>query len=238
MAQEHESQKLEAVQRLRRLLQEYPGLLRERPELVDELDLPLGGSASGQLTNVVSLEHRRNRQLQEQIARLQGELERLVAVARENDHLATRLHSLTLDLVRAEGLEERIQTLLGGLRDAFGVEAAALRLEAERFGDTLGGGHVAPRQWLQGLFPAGAMALLGPPGEAESEGGLFASPGGEPVRSRALLALRRGGDDLVGVLAVGSVDGERYQPGMGATYLERLAELAAELLAAEADPCA
>jgi uncharacterized protein YigA (DUF484 family) len=151
--------------------------------------------------------------------------------------LAARLHTLTLELIRAQGAEERIQTLLGGLRDAFGVEAAALRLEQERFGASLGGGHVAPRDWLRGLFPGGASALLGPPGEAETEGGLFASPAGEPVRSRALLALRRGGDDLVGVLGVGSVDGERYQPGMSATYLERLAELAAELLAGEAAPC-
>lgn len=236
MAQQHDAQKLEAVQRLRQLLREHPRILLDNPELIDELELPPGGAGTD-LTNVVSLEHRRNRQLQEQIARLQGELERLVAVARENDHLATRLHNLALELIRTTGREERIQTLLGGLRDAFGVEVAALRLEGERFSGALGSGHLAPRAWLRGLFPGGATVLLGPPGEAETEGGLYAAPAGEPVRSRALLALRRGGEDLVGVLGVGSVDGERYQPGMSATYLERLAELAAELLAAEEAPC-
>jgi hypothetical protein len=243
MANEHELQRDEAAQRLRQLLREHPGLLREHPELVDELDLPPDGADSkegglgGRARKVVSLEQRRNRQLQERVDRLQGELERLVAVARENDHLAVRLHSLTLELFRSQGREERIQTLLGGLRDAFSVEAAALRLEAERFGDTLGHGHVAPRQWLRSLFPGGCSALLGPPSEAEEEAGLFASPTADPVRSRALLALLRDNGDLVGVLAVGSVEADRYQPGMGATYLERLAEVAAELLATEPASC-
>jgi hypothetical protein len=53
---------------------------------------------------------------------------------------------------------------------------------------------------------------------------------GAGMRSRALLPLGAA-EAPWGLLVLGSSDPERYRPGMGTTYLERLAELAEALLA-------
>jgi uncharacterized protein YigA (DUF484 family) len=55
---------------------------------------------------------------------------------------------------------------------------------------------------------------------------------GSSVQSLAMLPLRIGADPATfGLLVLGSADKERFQIGMGTTFLERIAELASAALA-------
>jgi len=212
------------VGELRTLLREQPTLFRDHPELLEELEL-----APGEETTVVALEHARSRRLERRIEELEGELERLLETARENDRLAHQLHRLTVELLGCFDGDELVHSLLEGVRQNFRVEAVGIRVAREWFAPNLDERFLAPQLWVQKRFVAADSVVLGPPEDAEGVTSLYGETG-EPVRSQALVPLRDG-SQLFGLLGLGSSDARRYVPGMGTTYLERLAELAGALLA-------
>jgi hypothetical protein len=222
MAQQTEHQ--DPIAHLRTLLREHPTLFRDHPELLEELRL-----APGEDTTVVALEHARSRRLERRIEELEGELEQLVETARENDRLARHLHRLTVELLRCDDGDELVHALLEGVRQNFRVEAVGLRVAREWFAPNLDERFLAPQLWVQNRFVASGGVVLGPPEESEVVASLYGDTG-EPVRSQALVPLRDG-TQLFGVMGLASSEAQRYTPGMGTTYLERLAELAGALLA-------
>jgi hypothetical protein len=222
MAQQTESQ--DPVSHVRALLRDHPTLFRDHPELLEELEL-----APGEETTVVALEHARTRRLERRIEELEAELEQLVETARENDRLARHLHRLTVELLRCADGDELVHALLEGVRQNFRVEAVGLRVAREWFAPNLDERFLAPQLWVQKRFVASGNVVLGAPEDAEGVTSLYGDTS-EPVRSQALVPLRDG-SQLFGVMGLGSSEAKRYTPGMGTTYLERLAELAGALLA-------
>lgn len=212
------------VRHLRELLREHPTLFRDHPELLEELEL-----APGEDATVVALEHARGRRLERRVEELEGELERLVETARENDRLARSLHRLTVELLECSEASELVHTLLEGVRQNFRVEAVGLRVAREWFAPGLDEGFLAPQLWVQNRFVASTNVVLGEPDDAEAVTSLYGDTA-EPVRAQALMALRHG-SQLFGVMGLGSSEAKRFTPGMGTTYLERLAELSGALLA-------
>ena len=217
-------QKTDPVKSLRDTLRENPRIFRDHPELLEGLELE-----PGQETTVVALEHARSRQLERRLTELEGELERLVAAARDNDRLARHLHQLTIELLGCADGDELAHTLLEGVRQNFQVEMAGIRLAEERFASRLDQRFLASQEWIRQCFAGSGSVVLGPPADAEIVHSLYGRTE-PPIRSHALMALHSG-SDLVGVLGLGSEERRRYTPGMGTTYLERLAELAGALLA-------
>ncbi len=222
-------QQTDPIKHLRDLLRENPGLFRDHPDLLEGLELEPGQEAT-----VVALEHARTRQLQRRVGELEGELERLVTAARDNDRLARQLHRLTVELLGCADGDELAHTLLEGVRQNFQVEAAGLRMAREWFAPVLDDRFLAPQLWIQTRFVGSGSVVLGPPADPEVARGLYGDTE-PPVRSHALMALRDG-SQLVGVLGLGSGERRRYTSGMGTTYLERLAELAGALLARKGRP--
>ena len=212
------------VSHLRALLREHPTLFRDHPELLEELEL-----APGEQATVVALEHARAHRLERRTAELQGELERLVETARENDRLARQLHRLTVELLTCDDGDELVHSLLEGVRQNFRVEAVGLRVAREWFAPNLDERFLAPQLWVQNRFVASGNVLLGAPADDETVTSLYGDTTA-PLRSQALVPLRDG-SQLFGVMGLGSTDAQRYTEGMGTTYLERLAELAGALLA-------
>jgi len=178
---------------------------------------------------VVALEHARAHRLERRTAELQGELERLVETARENDRLARQLHRLTVELLTCDDGDELVHSLLEGVRQNFRVEAVGLRVAREWFAPNLDERFLAPQLWVQNRFVASGNVLLGAPADDETVTSLYGDTTA-PLRSQALVPLRDG-SQLFGVMGLGSTDAQRYTEGMGTTYLERLAELAGALLA-------
>lgn len=203
-------------------LQEQPDFFTRHPQLLQALDL------SHQSGGAVSLIERQVKGLREEAARYRRQLEELVGVARENEELNRRIHLLTLTLIEAVSFDEVINALEDKLHEDFRAEAVELHLfssaEADReahpeldgFRDFLDAGR--PRC---GRLPQAQLEYL------------FGPQAGD-VRSTALIPVI--GQGLLGLLAIGSYDNDRFHPGMGTEYLTRLGEIVSKTLEVVSEP--
>jgi hypothetical protein len=169
--------------------------------------------------------------LRDQNRLLRRRFQGLVETARENEEISERVHRLILKLVGCRGLTEILAALYSGLRESFGADRAAVRLfarpaaqEDSSLPEFLGEDDRARRLLapvlgvtspLCGRVPDDQLAVL------------FAGDR-EAIRSSALLPL--GAGRRLGVLAIGSSEETRYQPGMATTFLRQLADVAGEIL--------
>ncbi len=203
-------------------LREQPDFFNRHPDLLQALDL------SHQAGGAVSLIERQVKGLREEAARYRRKLDEFVAVARENDELNERLHRLTLTLIEAVSFDEVINALEDKLHEDFKAEAVELHLfssaEADRethpeldgFREFLDVGR--PRC---GRLPRAQLDYLFGPQAAD-------------VRSTALIPIV--GQGLLGLLAFGSYDGDRFHPAMGTEYLTRLGEIVTKTLEVVSEP--
>ena len=198
-------------------LKRHPEFLSEYPELAARLTMPpreQGGAVS-------SLAVYQLQSLRDKNAELERQLAELIAIAAENEKLMERVHALTVALLRANTMEVTARTVIAKLSADFHTEQVRLLL----FGDE----PQLPRaDWLQQI-PGGAAALpefaeflrKGEPVSgrlsAEKLERLFGADAGQ-IRSVAMMRL---GD--CGILAIGSTNPDRFQPGMGTLFLKMIA---------------
>ena len=198
-------------------LEADPEFFLRHPELTSRLHLPHGPEGTLSL-----VEH----QMGLLRAQVEGErrlLAQVIARARDYEALADRLHGLMLQLIRAPD-REALEAVLGtSLRREFEAEAVTLALDDVANPEQAGAGVVAR---LRAGTPAAARCG---PLDAESAAGLFADAG-SGIRSAALIPIRT--PTQSGLLAIGSSDPGRFDPGMGTEHLNRLGELVGACLAA------
>jgi uncharacterized protein len=211
-------------------LQTYPDFFERNGALLAKLRLPhLRDTAS-----TVSLVERQVEVLRERNQTLERKLKELVDVARGNDVLADRIHRMSQRLIRARSLTETIAALDTSLREDFDARNSVLLLFLEE---------------ARNLEPA-AGRFLKTANPADSEVKMFESllQSGKPrcgqirdtqrdflfgkdsveIGSVALTPL--GPKGVLGVLAIGASDAERFHPGMSTEFLTRIGELAASAL--------
>jgi hypothetical protein len=191
---------------------DHPDFLIRHPEVLCELELP------HETGTAVSLVERQIKVLREQTQNYRHQLEDLIEVARENDQLGRRLHRLTLELIEAEEFDELVNILQDELRDQFKADAVELKLFAA---NALQAHADEPGPALFGDFMGKGKPSCGPLAKTQLEY-LFGSQAGE-TGSAALIPLQT--HTLMGVLAIGSRDPERFTPGKGVDFLMRLGEL-------------
>lgn len=201
----------------------HPDFLARHPEVMAELELPHETGAA------VSLVERQIRVLREQAQNYRRQLRELVEVARENDQLGRRLHRLTLALIEADGFDELVNILQDELRDQFKADAVELKLFAA---DELQAHAAEPGPALFREFMTKGKPSCGRLEKAQLDY-LFGSQGGE-TGSAALIPLRT--HNLMGVLAIGSRDANRFSAGKGIDFLIRLGELVECSLQAVSSP--
>jgi uncharacterized protein YigA (DUF484 family) len=206
-------------------LHRHPHFLGDYPDLASLLTLPRqnGGAAS---LAVYQLHN-----LREKNSELERRLAELIEIAGENEKLMQRVHALTLALLRADTVEATARSVVDRLGEDFHTESVRLLL----YGDQKG---LPAESWLL-LEPKGAAGL--PEfteflAHQEPLSGRLAQPKlkrlfgaeAEQVRSAALM---RVGEE--GILAIGSHDPDRFQPGMGTLFLKMLsATISAALIRA------
>jgi hypothetical protein len=205
-------------------LEQHPEYFRRHPDLLASLRLP---HESG---GAVSLVEYQMAVLRDQNLHLRRRLESLLATARDNERLSERLHRLTLELLGARTLDQACEGLYGALQRELGAEAVSVRLAWPE------PGHEAH---LAELVPAGAplrgvleemLAARGPlcgPLDGEAAELVF---GERRARVRSAVVLPFGEVERFGLLALGSGDPQRYQPGMGTLFLRQLAEVTGRVL--------
>ncbi len=204
-------------------LRRHPDFLKEFPDLALTLLLP---REQGPAASLASYQLEVLRDKNTEFAR---RLRELIEIAHENETLMVRVHTLTLALMRANSLPDTVTRVVASLTEDFHTDL--VRIVLFRTDPDL---PVA--EWLL-IEPEGAKALpafeeflkRGEPlcGRLQQDklDALFGEHAGD-VRSSVLLAI---GD--VGMLAIGSLDANRFHPGMGTVFLRLIAEAVASAVA-------
>ncbi len=202
-------------------LLDHPDFLTERPELAEQLQVPVGDDA-------VSLTEFRSRRLVDENERLRRQLAELGAIAGENEQLMRRLHTLTLALTATSNPAELFDELARRLRADF--RADTLRIKLRVASDVAAEGVLVEPwdsevpDWLQPVLDerrpeCGRLTR-------QKRDWLFGDEA-DDIGSAALVPI---GD--AGLLVIGAQADDRFQPGMGTLFLELLGETLARRLAA------
>lgn len=204
-------------------LRRHPNFLKEFPELALTLLLPREQGPAASLASY-QLEVLRDKNTE-----FTRRLRELIEIAHENETLMVRVHTLTLALMRANSLADTVTRVVASLTEDFHTDL--VRIVLFRTDPDL---PVA--DWL--LVEADGAAAMPAFAEFVSRGeplcgrlqqdkldALFGDRAGE-VRSSVLLAIGE-----VGMLAIGSLDPNRFHPGMGTVFLRLIAEAVASAVA-------
>ncbi len=172
---------------------------------------------------VVDLQRFLVERLRRRADKLQGERDRLIALARLNVKSQARVHRAVLSLMCAPSFEHLIQSATIDLPAFLGLDAASLCIESAE--ESAPGGEA---QGVRLLEPGTVDRILGRErdmllhAEAPGERAVF-GPAASLVRSDALLRLRISSAVPVGLLALGSRKSQRFHPGQGTELLGFLA---------------
>ena len=203
MANDIDPQEVEAF------LRAHPNFLQDRPGLLAVLNLPHGGEGA------VSLVERQVSVLRERNIASRQKLNALSEIGQENDRLLEATRKSILALLSAADRDALGRIWMEQLRDTFQAEAGNLVwMDSDSEAAS-----VAQKLILQGDSFSGVL-------RPEEMAALFST---EAVEGSAALSPIRVAEDIIGVLAVGSHDSQRYQPEDGTLFLDYLAEVIGQL---------
>ena len=204
-------------------LRRNPDFLSGFPELAFVLTIPREHGASTTLASY-QLEVLRDKN-----RALNRRLHELIAIASENEQLMARVHAFTLSLMRATSAAETLQRVVATLNEDLNTDLVRLTLHRPVAG-------LDGTDWL--LVVAREDPALRPFAEFVAKGEplcgrlmpeklavLFGDRAAD-VRSAVLLPI-----PLRGMMAVGSLDANRFHPGMGTMFLKLIADAVSAALA-------
>jgi uncharacterized protein YigA (DUF484 family) len=210
-------------QSLSHYLQQTPDFFERHPQLLTRLRLqhPRNGTT-------ISLIERQVEVLREKHASLEEQMNELVRVARANDALAGKIHRFTADLVRTANADAALVLIEKSLREDFDTHYGTLILQQapagaarHAFVRTVAGDDANFRSF-DSLFASG-KPRCGQIRDTQREF-LFASDALN-IASVALVPLTE--LSMPGLLALGSVEKDRFHPGMSTEFLARMGSLIA-----------
>lgn len=203
-------------------LRAHPDFFERHVSLLDILKLP---HPSG---GAVSLIERQVGLLRDKNRHLERKLMDLVQVARDNEHLSTRLHHLALALMDADSLDATLATVQEQLREEFKADHAVIRL----LGDPESAAYFVDAQdsrlmYFEDLFKNKRPVC----GRLQQDQLNFLFTDDAPrIASAVMVPLIS--SERVGLLALGSHEESRFHPGMGTLFLGYLGELISKAIAA------
>ncbi len=209
-------------------LARHSGFFERHKTLLSRLELPHGGSGS------VSLVERQVSMLRQKELKLERQLKELIAVARDNDVLSSKVHELSLQLLAANELQSCVAAIEEAMRQGFGADHSLLVLfgDATLFEDIDAGRffRVIDRDDASlapfGTFLKGNGPRCGQARDAQLD--FLFRDDAEEIGSVALVPL--GEKARLGFLAIGSVSADRFHPGMSIDFLARVGDLVAGAL--------
>ena len=210
-------------------LRTHPDFFQRNSELLATLRVP--HSAGG----AVSLIERQIEVLREKNQSADSRFTELVTIARANEALAERVHRFTRRLMRAPTRRAILTQIDQGMREDFDVSPTVLLL----FGAAAGTENIGLRFVRQvaadepSLAGFDSLFASGKPRCGQIRDSLreflFGSDDAASVGSVALVPLAD--ERPFGLLALGSLDSQRFHPGMSTDFLARLGEIIADALA-------
>jgi uncharacterized protein YigA (DUF484 family) len=205
-------------------LRRHPKFLQQFPDLAMSMVVPReDGPAASLASYQLEVLRDKNRELTRR-------LHELFANAQENERLAVRTHQLTLALLRQDSAAATLRAMVASLREDFQGDLVQVVLF-----DAVGG--LDDVDWLQVV--ARGDARLAPFKDCLGDGeplcgrlqpeknAVLYGDRVEEVQSSALLPLAGApalGPAVMGMVAVGSRDPNRFYPGMGTLVLRMMGE--------------
>ena len=174
-------------------------------------------------------------QLEQENAELRARLDEITTAAAGVDEVRRKTQERELALLRASSLAQLIEHLHTGLKLSFQVDAVALVLHDPQheirhlLGEGLDSESLRDVQFVESLFPlAPQLSMLEKPwfGRFREADHALLTPRVRGLSSIALVPLRRG-EQLDGVLVLGSRDAARFTPGLAGDFLAHLGVIAA-----------
>jgi uncharacterized protein YigA (DUF484 family) len=203
-------------------LRRHPKFLQQFPDLAISMVVPReDGPAASLASYQLEVLRDKNRELSRR-------LHELFANAQENERLAVRTHQLTLGLMRQHTAADTLRAMAASLAEDFQGDLVRIVLfdRVEGLDDV---------DWLQVLPAEDPRLATFRDALAEGEpicgrlhpdkNALLYGMRAEDVQSSALLPLPG-----IGLLAVGSIDPNRFFPGMGTLFLRMMGEAMASAL--------
>jgi uncharacterized protein YigA (DUF484 family) len=207
-------------------LMDHPDFFLQRPEVLSEIEIP---HESG---TAVSLIERQVDALRQQLKEARSKLDEVTDIARHNHSLQERMHHLTLELIDAATFDEVMNALEDELHDDFKADAMELRLfSATGVDEHLEEALSEKADTFQNFFNQNQPIC----GQLEPEQlhYIFGTES-DRIASTALIPLKSEG--VLGLLAIGSVDPDRFAPHHGTEFLTRLGEIISRTLQAVSLP--
>lgn len=210
-------------------LQHNADFFEHHPQLLARLRLqhPRNGST-------ISLIERQVEVLREKYQTQEQKLAEFVGVARANNVLAERIHRFTRRLLRTASAAQAITEIEASLREDFDTFHAVLVLPATGTAHTDATPqrfvrHVDAHESAYASFDSLFVAAKPRCGQIRDSQREFLFGADAPnIGSVALIPLV--GPPPLGLLALGSVDHDRFHPGMSTEFLSRMGELIADAL--------
>jgi uncharacterized protein YigA (DUF484 family) len=197
-------------------LRRHPAFLKQFPDLALTLVVPREEGPTASLASYqLEVLRDKNRELSKR-------LNDLFANAQENERLAVRTHQLTLSLLKQGNAQDTLRAMAASLAEDFNGDLVRIVL----FQPVAG---MEDTDWLQVVAENSTHLNTfrdclkdGEPicGRLQPEKtALLYGPRADEVQSSALLPLPG-----LGLVAVGSRDGNRFYPGMGTLFLRMMGE--------------
>ncbi len=202
-------------------LREHPDFFERHGELLDTLSL---SHASG---GAVSLIERQVEVLRQQKAELRAQLQQLSQAARINEELLGRLQRMMLRLIAAPNLDGAIDELKQALREEFHADAVRLMLfEHPGHDEHIDREHPSLHE-LEALLDRCDPAC-GRLSDARMH--LLFGERADELASAVLIPLCREDRPCQGLLAIASIDPQRYGASMGTVFVAHLGAVIAAVL--------
>lgn len=207
-------------------LKANPDFFRRHSDLLTSLRLPHASGAA------VSLIERQVEVLREKNQAADARLAELVSIARSNETLAAKIHKFARRLMRAPTRRAVLAQIERGFREEFDTAHTVLLLfrAAPDAADLRFVRPVAPDDANLAGFEnllAGGRPRCGQIRDQQRD--FIFGPDSGSIGSVALVPLA--GDESLGLLVLGSINRERFHPGMSTDFLALLGELISDALA-------
>lgn len=201
-------------------LEQHPDLLQRYPDLLTSLQVPhFSGGGS------ISLIERQVKLLREQNHAFEDQIHDLVETAQQNEQLSEKMHRYSIGLMQAEEIDDLLSISMLTLKNVFDVDTAAVRFKPGIEADMgLGDDEIISDKAYAALLDTIGIGRGNCHNDLDDAllHALFGK-GAECIRSCGLAALDT--PHRIGILALGSTSKDRFAPGMGTLFLERLGEL-------------
>jgi uncharacterized protein YigA (DUF484 family) len=206
-------------------LRKNTGFFDEHPALLADLSIPHthGGA--------VSLIEKQVAVLREQNQQTSKQLHELIEIARQNEELARKMHQLGLTLMDATDPKDIFATLYDNLSKNFHADCVAVRIFGDpAFIDSFAGEEFAGKDTREvSLFKTmieSRQAMCGRM-KHQQQAFLFGNEADE-ITSSVMVPLS--GPNWSGIMAIGSFNPDRFEPGMGVELLANMAEVLSFIL--------